>query len=140
MNKLNFGGVGSKVFSFGVGEDSKFFGEVFGNVEKYFNEVGKNFSSVFLDEFDCVVVRDGVEDYNGGIDLDGMMESLDWDDGGKSEFKKLKKFVREIESEIEGSSVVVLSFCLESDDSWLVMSKSEYDKLMVLVKENEEIV
>ena len=137
MNKLNFVGFGSKVFSFGVGEDSKFFGEVFGSVEEYFNEVGKNFSSVFLDEFDCVVVRDGVENYDSGIDLDGLMESLDWDSNGKSEFKKLKKFVREIESEIKGSSVVVLSYCLESDDSWLVMSKSEYEKLMVLVKENE---
>lgn len=128
----------NKVFSFGVGEDSKFFGEVFGGVEKYFNEVGKNFSSVFLDEFDCVVVRDG--EYDNGIDLDGMMESLDWDNGGKREFKKLKKFVREIESEIKGSSVVVLSFCLESDDSWLVMSKSEYEKFMELCRKNEEMV
>jgi hypothetical protein len=137
MNKVNLVGVGSKVYSFGVEEDCSFFGEVFGSSEEYFNEVGKEFSSVFLDEFDCVVVRDGVEDYNGGIDLDGLMESLDWDSNGKSEFKKLKKFVREIESEIEGSSVVVLSYCLESDDSWLVMSKNEYEKLMVLVKENE---
>jgi hypothetical protein len=137
MSKLNFVGFGSKVYSFGVEEDCSFFGEVFGSSEEYFNEVGKEFSSVFLDEFDCVVVRDGVEDYNGGIDLDGLMESLDWDSNGKSEFKKLKKFVREIESEIEGSSVVVLSYCLESDDSWLVMSKNEYEKLMVLVKENE---
>jgi hypothetical protein len=106
-------------------------------VEEYFKEVGNEFSSVFLDEFDCVVVRDGVESYDSGIDLDGLMECLDWEGNGKKEFKKLEKFVRGIEKEIEGSSVVVLSFCLESDDSWLVMSKNEYEKLMVLVKENE---
>jgi hypothetical protein len=140
MNKLNFGGVGSKVFSFGVGEDSKFFGEVFSSVEEYFNEVGKDFSSVFLDEFDCVVVRDGVEDYDGGIDLDGMMESLNWDNGGKSEFKKLKKFVREVESEIEGSSVVVLSYYVGVDNSWVVLEKNDYDRLLVLCGEDVEMI
>jgi len=137
MSKLNFGGFGSKVYSFGVDEDCNFYGDEFGSVEEYFKEVGNEFSSVFLDEFDCVVVRDGVEDYDGGIDLDGLMECLDWEGNGKKEFKKLEKFVRGIEKEIEGSSVVVLSFCLESDDSWLVMSKNEYEKLMVLVRENE---
>ena len=87
---------------------------------------------MFLDEFDCCVVSK--------IDLDGMMESLDWDDGGDEEFNKLEKYVRSVESEINYEDVVVLSFCLESDNSWLVMSKSEYEKFMVLVKENEEII
>ena len=122
----------NKVFSFGVDEDCKFFNDEFDGVEKYFDEVGKNFSSVFLDEFDCCVVSK--------IDLDGMMESLDWDDNGEEEFSKLEKYVRSVESEINYEDVVVLSFCLESDNSWLVMSKSEYEKFMVLVKENEEII
>ena len=114
----------NKVFSFGVDEDSSFFGDVFGSVEEFFEKVGKNFSNVFLDvgeENSCFVVRDGVEDYDGGIDLDGMMESLDWDSNGESEFKKLNKFVREIESEIEGGSVVVLSYYVGVDNSWLVL-------------------
>ena len=122
----------NKVFSFGVDEDCKFFNDEFDGVEKYFDEVGKNFSSVFLDEFDCCVVSK--------IDLDGMMESLDWDDNGEEEFSKLEKYVRSVENEINYEDVVVLSFCLESDNSWLVMSKSEYEKFMVLVKENEEII
>ena len=122
----------NKVFSFGVDEDFSFFGDVFSSVEEYFDEVGKNFSSVFLDEFDCCVVS--------MIDLDGMMESLDWDDDGEEEYNKLEMYVRSVESEINYEDVVVLSFCLESDNSWLVMSKSEYEKFMVLVKENEEII
>lgn len=133
----------NRVFSFGVDEDSSFFGDVFGSVEEFFEKVGKNFSNVFLDvgeENSCFVVRDGVEDYNGGIDLDGMMESLDWDSSGKSEFKKLKKFVREIESEIEGGSVVVLSYYVGVDNSWLVLDKNNYDRLLVLCGENEEMI
>ena len=133
----------NKVFSFGVDEDSSFFSDEFSSVEEFFEKVGSKFSNVFLDvgeENSCFVVRDGVEDYDGGIDLDGMMESLDWDNGGKSEFKKLKKFVREVESEIEGGSVVVLSYYVGVDNSWLVMNKNDYDRLLVLCGENEEMI
>ena len=133
----------NKVFSFGVDEDSSFFSDVFGSVEEFFEKVGSKFSNVFLDvgeENSCFVVRDGVEDYDGGIDLDGMMESLDWDSNGKSEFKKLKKFVREVESEIEGGSVVVLSYYVGVDNSWLVLDKNNYDRLLVLCGENEEMI
>ncbi len=133
----------SKVYSFGVDEDSSFFGEVFGSVGEFYKKVGSRFSNVFLDvgeENSCFVVRDGVEDYDGGIDLDGLMESLDWDSNGKSEFKKLKKFVRELEKEIEGSSVVVLSYYVGVDNSWVVLEKNDYDRLLVLCGEDVEMI
>ena len=120
------------LFSFGVDEDCSFFGDEFGSVEEYFNEVGKNFSSVFLDEFDCVVMN--------SICVDGIMDSLDWDNNGEEEFNKLEEYVRNVEKEVKGKSVVVLSFCLESDDSWLVMNKNEYEKFMELVRKNEEMI
>ena len=125
----------NKVFSFGVDEDSSFFSDEFSSVEEFFEKVGSKFSNVFLDvgeENSCLVVS--------SIGRNEMWKSLEWDGNGEEEFNKFEECVRSVEKEIEGKNVVVLNYYVGCDDGWLVLDKNDYDRLLVLCGENEEMI
>lgn len=113
----------SKVYWFGIDSDSCVFDEKFESVEEFFEMFGKDVCEVFLDEYGCEIVK--------SVDVSGF--ELD-----EEMMREMGRCVSVCDEMMKDSEMVLVNYGVDCDSSWLVLSKSEYEKLIEM-SENEMV-
>lgn len=114
------------VYSFGVDEDSLVFDEEFGSLELYFEERGKYFCGIFISEWDVEEVK--------SVSVDDFVECFDYD-GGEEESVKFKEVVEKYNKMVGVDGYILVSFGVEYDNSWLLLSNEDWELLKKMSKE-----
>ena len=114
----------TKVFSFGVDEDSLTFETEYDSLESYFENEGINYCGYFLDKYNAESVE--------SVKVDLQYELFDYEDG-EIESAKFDAMVAKYDSFLKNNSdYVLICYCIEYDISWLLMSKVDYAKFLEL--------
>lgn len=114
----------TKVFSFGVDEDSLTFETEFDSLESYFKVEGIRYCGYFLDKYNTEVVNN--------VTVQDKEELFDYDEG-ELELAKFDEMVAKYDSFLKNNSdYVLINYCIEYDISWVLMSKVDYAKFLEL--------
>lgn len=117
----------SKVFVFGVDEDSLVFDIEYGSLEAYFDDHGKHYCGIFLDEY--------MINEEKSVDILDKDELFDYD-GGEVESVKYDAMVEKYDAFLKNNSdYTLVSFGIEYDSSFLLMKKNEFEILLKMAKE-----
>lgn len=114
------------VYSFGIDEDSRVFDESFSSLELYFKERGKYFCGIFISEWDCSV--------DESVKEEDFVECFDYD-GGVEESVKFKEVVEKYNKIVGVDGYILVSFGVEYDNSWLLLSNEDWEELKKISKE-----
>lgn len=113
------------VFVFGINEDSLVFNNEYESFETFFEKEGREYCGLFLNEFmiseeKSVIIDNELFDYEGGEEELEKFENVSI---------KYNTFLK------ENGDYILVSFSLEYDNSWILISKNDYEKLLDLAKE-----
>ena len=121
----------TKVFSFGVDEDSLTFDLTFDSIESFFEESGNYFCGIFVDEFNTELVE--------SINIENYSECFDYDEGEEESAKFTEIVNKYVEFLKNNSDYILVEYGVDCDNSWLLLNKKDFEKLkeMAILAEEE---